>query len=246
MIHSQNVYQYSIDHKMTYSEEEKRRKEERLRKLVITHQDFLLSMCAPESDSKEAFLTQLAQLVSTLPDNKQKLDHEIHHKFIEIASIDIDQGLINNALKDIAKVNVDVESFLTRVTSGVCSEINEGDFVEKTHVTLAHFSQLSQLSMHTKYSHLHGHIIAITITGILIGKSVAALSVRLPEFVDDKKSCSMPSCCNSFPHITIWVGNDGNAATANNLPAMVEKRDAIRIDLVKSIEVPGKFGFWYI
>lgn len=245
--------QYSVDQKdlrVIASEEAGSSMETRIRRLISKHQTFLESMCVSESESRESFLKQLSHLSSTLTDMKSM--HEIHSSiqrtFIEIASIDVEKTLIDAALQDSATDFAEVKCFLSRVgdlqSNDDRATVTEGSFVEKTHVTMAHFSQLSQRDLLKEYSRVDGHTITISITGILMSETVAAFSVTLPEFLDDMQST--PSCQNNFPHVTVWVGNSESAAKSNNLPDMVSKSEAIRVDFTQSIEVTGKFSFWYI
>jgi hypothetical protein len=227
-------------------------------------EDLLQSLCALESDSREAFLKQLSRFSSSLIDKKlvKSLEHIPRHKFIEIASIDINESLIVGALAKIAEDYADVSSFLTEV-GGIPSVHNsqiqeddsavpntnakcKGSFVRKPHVTMAHFSQLSQQNMINNYLHVSGQPITVTITGILIGKSVVAFSIFLPEKIDSKISRTTPPCHNSFPHVTVWVEDGENAVRSNELPLLVEKGEAIWVKLAETIDVLGKFGFWFI
>ena len=222
----------------------------RIRKSISKHQTLLESMCVGESESREAFLKQLSHLSSTLIDTKSlhEIQPSIQHTFIEIASIDVEKTLIDAALQDSARDFAEVKCFLSRVgdlqSNDDGASVSEGSFVEKTHVTMAHFSQISQRDILKEYSCVDGHLITISITGILISETIAAFSVTFPDFLEDTQS--VPSCHNAFPHVTVWVGNNESAARSNNLPDMVSKNEAIRVDFTQSIEVSGKFGFWYI
>lgn len=233
--------------------------ERRLRSQILKHQAFLESLCVSESESKEAFIKQLSDLTLTVSSDKPvDGDHSSRHKFVEIASVDIDEQLIRSALLDAAKLNVEVMSLLERIgkmLNGMDQEAfsimdltlaSQGFFVQRPHVTMAHFSQLSQQNILKEYSQANGKSITLTITGILIGETVAAFSVRLPEFLDGMEPLKTPPCQNAFPHITIWVGTDESASKSNDLPSMVEKSEAIKVEFAQGIDVSGTLCFWYI
>jgi hypothetical protein len=220
--------------------------EARLRRLIYKHQNFLESICAAESESVMSFTKQLLQFASTLSESKQiDIDQRECHKFIEIASIDIDKPSIDDILQVAAKDYIEIKRFLERVDSSN-EETDGGASVEKPHITMAHFSQSSQQNILKDYSMVVGHDVTVSITGILIGETVAALSVKLPEFLGGSESCRTPACHNTFPHVTVWVGKNDSAARSNELPSMVEMGNATEVELAQSINVPGSFSFWYI
>lgn len=249
------------NHKATKSDEAANLLEARLRNMVSKYQTFLESLCAAESETRQSFVKQLSHLALVLSDIKavDDVQQERHQlKFINIASIDIDKAQIDNVLEKSAKEYDEVKCFLTLVGRQLSGEdhqashnldvapASEGAFVEKPHITMAHFSQLSQINIFNEFNHVDGQSIMVTLTGILIGESIAAFSVRLPEYLDCKKSCATPSCQNKFPHLTVWVRSDESAAKSNDLPSMVAEGEAIRVEFRQSIDVPGKFCFWHI
>jgi hypothetical protein len=111
---------------------------------------------------------------------------------------------------------------------------------------MAHFSQLSQQTLYADYRDIIGHSLTLSITGILIGETVAALSVTLPAQSDTEPPCNVPPSQNTFPHITIWFGEGESASRANELPSLVEKREAVRLELKEPMQISGKFEFWYL
>ena len=126
------------------------------------------------------------------------------------------------------------------------SSASLGLFVQRPHVTMAHFSQLSQQNILKEYTYADGKSVTLTITGILIGETIAAFSIRLPDYLNGTEPLAAPPCQNSFPHITVWVGNDESAAKSNDLPAMVERNEAIKVELAQCIDASGTLCFWYI
>lgn len=228
--------------------------ESQLRSLISKHQAFLESICASESESKAAFVRQLSDLSATLLICKQTDNsHVAQHKFIEIASIDFGKESIDEALQRAAADYTEVKCFLERIreTQKIdrqqeASTVIDGSCVKRPHVTMAHFSQLSQNSIVKEYSQADGQSIAVTITGMLIGESIAAFSVKLPEFLDGMESVETPPCRNAFPHTTVWVGSNESAAKSNSLPLMVENGQAVQVKFANDIVLPGKFCFWYI
>ena len=225
--------------------------ERRLRAMISQHESFLESLCNAEFESRSAFFKQLSYLSSSL--TKRETARHVHstgHKFIEIVSIDIDRDIIDRVLEEIRKDCVQLEHLMMRIgkkhsNKGTLNlnQISEGTSVEKTHVTMAHFSQLSQQDILKGFAHVEGRPVTVTITDILIGESIAAFRVKLPKVLDDLRV--MPSCLNVFPHVTIWFGSNESAAKSNDLPAMVERKEAIQVELSHQ-SIAGTFCFWYI
>ena len=221
--------------------------ERRLRTLIFQHEGFLESLCTDEFESRNAFLKQLSSMSSSLTSTKKAVrstEHPTIRKFIEIASIDIDKNLVDGVLEQIAKDCVQVKHFTTRIREKH-SNTSDGSAVENTHVTMAHFSQLSQQDILKGFAHVEGKPVTVTITDILISESIAAFRVKLPKFLDDMQQCATPSCLNAFPHVTIWVGSNESAAKSNELPAMVDRKEAVQVELAHQC-ITGKFCFWYI
>ncbi|KAL7468445.1 hypothetical protein ACHAXS_008682 [Conticribra weissflogii] len=254
---------HSIDTKTgEVNEEDVISMETRLRDLILLHQESLKSMTIPVDESREQFLSQIASKVMDLDDNfqmKNSMQGRGLQHFIEIASIDVDVKEIRDILSMLASHDVDVRNFfdgrggIPVAESSVADSIHRehtdlvlGTFVEKTHVTMAHFSQLSQQKIRDTYGHLEGNSVSVSVTDLIIGESVAAFSVMVPEKTDGEKPRDIPPPRNSYAHITIWFGEGESAARSNDLPSMVERGEAKRVVLSEAVQVCGKIGYWFI
>ena len=238
--------------------------EKRLRELLLLHQNTLESMCAPEIESRESFLRQVAAYtmnVDSIFQSKSGIEQATIHRFIEIVSVDVDVKAIHGLVEKLASKNADVGRFLESkeglpIINGnrdnMPQEVQElpkegcGTFVEKTHVTMAHFSQSSQQKLREMYGHLDGHPVDVSITDLVIGETVVAFSIVIPGKSKSQPPWDIPPIQNSYPHITIWFGEGESAARSNDLPDLVERGEAIRVALDETVSVPGTFGYWYI
>ena len=258
---------FSIDsNKGVSSKEDIASMENQLRKLVLTHKDTLQSMCASEMESRESFLKQVVSYASSLDSlfqSNEMSGQATMHRFVEIVSIDVDVKSIHNLLKQLASESNIVEGFLhragglpnttsysectTRVElTDIGHSEGSGTFVQKTHVTMAHFSQLSQQKLYSEFKHLFGHSVEVSVTAILIGETIAALSVILPEQIHSETPIDIPPSQNVYPHITVWLGAGESAVRSNDLPAMVERGEAVQVVLGEVATVSGTFAYWFI
>jgi len=201
--------------------------ETRLRKLLILHQVRLKSMSAPVDDSREKFLSQIAARVMDI-DNIFQMKNALRgtglQQFIEIVSIDVDAKKIYDILSKLALHNVDVVNFFNSrggLPMAKCSDdytvqreetadqvLKEGGgtFVEKTHVTMAHFSQLSQQKFRDTYGHLDGSSVSVSVTDLIIGETVSAFSVIVPKKTHGETPLDIPppaECLLPYYHL-VW------------------------------------------
>ena len=154
--------------------------------------------------------------------------------FIKIASVDVRQALVHSALDSLAEANPRISELLHN-----CEKEN---FVEDTHVTMVHFSQLPQSTIQTQFEPLVGCAVGISICGILWNEQVAALQVKVStETIDDKP---VPVPKNDFVHITFWHQPDVSAAYANELPKLVTEGKAEQVDFDEPIILQGVVSLW--
>jgi hypothetical protein len=101
------------------------------------------------------------------------------------------------------------------------------------------------------FRHLQGREVLVTVTGFLWSSTHAAFAINIASSTIGLKSdgaedsVSIPSCENSFPHITVWCAPETKAFHSNELPDLVQSGKAFRIDFDEPLmTLTGKFSFW--
>lgn len=226
--------------------------ERRLREVLRPHKDAILSCVAAEEESRHIFHSGIDELTQQL-DNMRGDDfsapkhaHQSSLSFIKIASIDIDFEKIQNILKELASVDGAFSSFLDDI--GAFSVTGEpqrkGHLVKKTHVTMAHFSSLSQLEMRSKFASAIGQSVELKVISCLHSQKSAALFVELSPNTLGELPIPLPVSQNISPHITIWYADGGHAVDSNQLPELVNVGDATETKLAVPISLGGKISYW--
>lgn len=190
---------------------------------------------------------------------------------VKLVSIDIDRVEIQRLLQKYRESGTaknffdSVRSFSpplgdrTKMEDGdtTMSDVNEGsdgskgvegkdpNFVDSTHVTMAFAGETnSPEALISKFYHLQGREVTLSVTGILWSSTNAAIAIKIASSTTCDDSYSVPTCENAFPHITVWVAPDVKKSLSNKLPDLVESGKAFRVEFEKEDTLVGKISFW--
>jgi len=210
-----------------------------------------MSLATDPAVSKQALVSQVAEQVAALSASPPALDSAtVAADFVKIASVDASQTLVHSTLRDIAEKYPRVSDLLKRLAEGD-SQTLPGDgvipgenFVEDTHVTMVHLSQMPQSAIRDQFEPLVGCAVNVTVTGILWNEQAAAFLVDVASDTKDKPDVQVPAPKNTFPHITLWHQPDVSAAYSNELPQLVETGKAERLDFVEPVVIQGVVSLW--
>lgn len=249
----------SLDSKVTAEDERVQEIESQLRELLVKYNDLLVSLSVDPAISKREFVSQVMERVAALA-APGAFTHGTPgvisdgSGFVRIVSVDVSQALVHSLLRCHAKTYPPISKFLEKILEGeedadtgsksVGSVIPGGNFVADTHITMVHFSQINQSAMRDQFEALIGCAVDVTVTGIIWNDRIAALAVEVATETVDKPGLEIPAPKNSFPHITLWHQQDVSARDSNELPGLVERGDAERIDFSDPSVIQGSISFW--
>ncbi|CAB9524977.1 expressed unknown protein [Seminavis robusta] len=200
--------------------------ESRLRAAVAKNRDLLHSLCVEQTVSCQQFVSQVsARLVDV---------DEAALSFVKIVSIDVSRDAIDSVIQEILSSNDTAEG----------PNFNDGEKVRNVHVTMAHYTQLTQELINQNFQPLLGKDVEVFVTGMLWNERIAALSVRVAA--KSLVGASMPEPLNSFPHITIWHGIGVPPSESNKLPTHFAAGLAQKKLLEREITLKGSLSFWGI
>lgn len=247
--------------------------ETRLRSSIETHKDTIMAMTVNLEDSVEAFSVQMADRIKSLSIKTEKIipspmndsiqDDDIS-KSVKLVSLDIDRALIQGLLdkrresgdlknfydfipsfSSKAKQNEDSDTDMADATGRSKDYCSDPNFVKSTHVTMAFVGEKNPPeTLIANFRHLQGREVTVSVTGFLWSTTNAALAIKIASSTADEESLSVPSCENSFAHITVWVAPDVKKSLSNQLPNLVESGNASRVDFDTDDVVVGKLSFW--
>ena len=132
-----------------------------------------------------------------------------------------------------------------RSDKGVTADISAPNFIKRTHITMAYAGENNSAeTLVSKFGHLQDKKVMISITGFLWSPTNAALAIKISPFTVGKDPISIPRCENSFAHITVWCTPNVKASLSNQLPILVEKGNAFRVDFSEEDLLVGNICFW--
>ena len=210
----------------------------------------LMSLSADPAISKQSFVSQVVEKVAALSSSVEALANGVY--FVKIVSVDVCQALVHSTLRGFAERYPPVSNLLEKCTgeSNAQTLSEKGDvipgenFVDDTHVTMVHCSQMPQRTMRDQFESLVGCAVNVTITGILWNDEIAALAVEVASATEDKPDVPVPAPKNAFPHITVWHQPDVRSASSNQLSMLVESGNAERIDFDEPVVIQGVVSLW--
>ena len=228
--------------------------EKRLRSSIEAHKETISAMTVNLEDTKEAFAVQMTNRMQSLSNKTDKIveppvaasiqDDDISTS-VKLVSIDIDSVQILELLEKHRESGVlkDFFDFIQSFSSSPPS--SEPNFVESTHVTMAFAGEKnSPETLVSNFFNLQGREIRMFATGFLWSTTNAALAIQIAPCTAGVKALSVPSCENSFAHITVWVAPDVKKSLSNQLPNLVEAGKASRVNFDEQDVLAGKLSFW--
>ena len=229
--------------------------ETRLRKALMLHQQLLDGLTAKEEESKSSFVAQLSKHISSLENLELDVPKMVamngsnDPKFIKIVSIDVDTTSLMKLLQEMSSKDEDLFSRLKAigvVESNSDDKIAGGTLVKEPHVTMAHYSQLSQIEMRSRFGSVVDKEVRLKVSACLYGDTNVALSVSLPKSIEGEIPVPLPTSKNKYPHITVWFAEGSEAADSNKLPGMVAAGTAKAFQPIEEIAIAGRLSYWLI
>eukprot|EP00536_Pseudo-nitzschia_multiseries_P016245 jgi/Psemu1/320998/estExt_fgenesh1_pm.C_10540003 len=247
--------------------------EGRLRECLENHKSAVDAMSVTLDRAKNAFISQMLERMSQLTGDgvtRSLAETNISQTNIKLVSLDIDRTSVHELLQK-HRASEDLKAMFERITPraapsttdnvdkdgteavGTTNEVGfdgSSGFVEKTHVTMAFAGeQQSSDELLSKFRHLQGRCVAVTVTGCLWSKTHAALQVHIATSSTTvgktgEDYVPIPPCENAFVHMTIWFAPGYRASGANELPGLVASGAAHRVDFVEAETLVGTLSFW--
>jgi hypothetical protein len=238
--------------------------EQRLREGLDRHRSLLLSLAVDEATSRKVLASKLMEAVAEV-DSRSTSETlgEPSRPFVTLAAIDVSydavQELLLFTLKDgrfhtfwetVGRNRPDDVGAAQELPAGA-----SGLWIEKPHVTLVHFSQTDQQSLYGTFGPLEGVRVKVRPRAILWNRRVAALAVEVDATsvptdegveVGALRTHAIPPSRNPFVHVTIWCSDDASSVESNDLPSLVESKQAEKVDLDDSapLEWMGVVRLW--
>jgi hypothetical protein len=231
--------------------------ESRLRKALMLHKQLLDGLTAKEEDSKSSFVAQLSKHVSSLENLELDVPRMVAMNlsndptFIKIVSIDVDTTSLMKLLQEMSSKDEDLFSHLKAIGIGVVKSSSDdkiagGTLVKEPHVTMAHYSQLSQIEMRSRFGNVVDKEVRLKVSACLCGDTNVALSVSLPKSIEGEIPVPLPTSENKYPHITVWFAEGSEAADSNKLPGMVAAGTAKAFQPTEEMAIAGRLSYWLI
>jgi hypothetical protein len=236
--------------------------EARLRQCIEMHQETIQAMTVSLKDTQKAFKQQVVDRIYSLSaktdaammDSSTTKEEDIV-KSIKLFSLDIDRTAVHDLLQKHHHESGLLKQFFDSIISSSSSSPPESqppNFIVNPHVTMAFAGEKNSAeTLISTFRHLQGREVLVTVTGFLWSLTHAAFAINIASSTIGLKSdgaedsVSIPSCENSFPHITVWCAPETKAFHSNKLPDLVQSGKAFRIDFDEPLmTLTGKFSFW--
>jgi len=217
-----------------------------LRNTLILHTDFLQDLTCDEKVSKASFISQISDQVYSLHKSyeEEKIDKVSH---VRLVSIDIDYNTVHAVLRVLAEG----DSSASKILYNLPDEIVENDdssnmdrYMIKTHVTLAHSSEMSQEEIQTRFGSLVSLTVEIQVKSLMHSTKVAALEIEVAETSASDPPQILPQTFNDFQHITVWCAKGIRGVESKKLPSGLENGESKKIILDKPVTLKGTITFW--
>lgn len=195
-------------------------------------------MTVNENIARKHFVSQVAEHALEIDGRSSS------YEFIKIVSIDIPRAKLHSLLRQHISVDADLMDGKLHQDAFIDGEYGGNEYVSNTHITMAHFTQLSQSEMRDLFGSIQGQEVQVEITGMLWSQRIAALTVNIPA--KTRNGNDVPKPQNSFQHITIWHKEEVSPSESNTLPELLAAGDSSQIQFSEKIIVSGTIRFWRI
>ena len=260
--------------------------ERRLRHTLEQYQDVIFQMTVDISETRQCFVQSLVNKINEV--DSMLTSYEAPPSLIQLVAIDVDRKAVYDILQDLQfQQHENVGSVFEQALQGHSWEsilgdtTNEDDdddddntiapelgFITKTHVTLAHYRDMSQSNLRSIFTPYIESTVELVTNAIYYNERIMALAILnnhnstseiitndgtiLPPVWTQSTSSSsstsslgkQPQALNrEFLHITIWCNKGVSASEAKTLPSLVKDGKAHRIEFPEQV-LQGSISFW--
>ena len=246
----------------------------RLRSTLKLHQTDILEMTADISDTRRQFVQSLEEKVNEV--NTMSASYGAPPSMIQLVAIDIDRKSVCDIFQQLQFPQSEkLANFLEQILQGnswdnlAPNDSDEDDtntiaaelgFVTKTHITLAHYRDMSQAGLQSIYTPYIDSSVECSTNAIYYNEHIMALAIKNNErneiMTSDGTilpisspssllSGSQPERSDTFLHLTIWCSKGESAYKANTLPSLVKDNKAWCVEFPEQI-LQGNISFWYM
>ncbi len=245
-----------------------------MRHILEKYQDVVLGLAADISETRQRFVQSVVDKVKEV--DTMATSYDAPPLLIKLVAIDVDRKSVYDILQDLqGHQDETLTNFLEQTLQGNSwesiiqndnddehdSSVAELGFVNKTHVTLAHYRDMSQSNMQSLYTPYIESSVELTTNAIYYNERIMALAIKnnnnntaaaTEMITSDGTILPRPSSSSSlggmdrdFPHVTIWCQPGISAVEANALPSLVNDHKAHRVEFPDQC-LQGRVSFWYM
>ena len=247
-----------------------------MRHTLEKYQDVVLGLTADLSETRQRFVQSVVDKVKEV--DTMSTSYDAPPLLIELVAINVDRKSVYDILQDVkGHQDETLTNFLEQILQGNSWEsIIQNDnndehdssveglgFVNKTHVTLAHYRDMSQSNMQSLYTPYIESSVELTTNAIYYNERIMALAINNNNINNNNTATATemitsdgmvlprppPSSSRGmdrdFPHITIWCRPGVSAVEANALPSLVNDHQAHRVEFPDAC-LQGRVSFWYM
>ncbi|KAK3126607.1 hypothetical protein QOZ80_7AG0559280 [Eleusine coracana subsp. coracana] len=202
--------------------------EQRLRKTLFGHADYLNSIQVPFDFAVKEVLEQLKAVAK----GDLKTPDTVKRKFgnIIFAAVRLTPSDILGVLQKVGERNTEVNSFI----NGIKLE----DSLNKAHVTLAH-KRAHGVAAVASYGIHQNQQVPVTFNALYYSEKMAALEVQLGTVNGEQINSR-----NEWPHSTLWTAPGVAPKEANTLPQLASEGKAKRVPIDPPITISGVVDFY--
>lgn len=246
-----------------------------MRHTLEKYQDVVLGLTADLLETRRRFVQSVVDKVKEV--DTMSTSYDAPPLLIELVAIDVDRKSVYDILQDLqGRQDEALTNFLEQILQGNSwegiiqndnndehdSSVTEFGFVSKTHVTLAHYRDMSQSNMQSLYTPYIESSVEFTTNAIYYNERIMALAIKNSNndtaaatemITSDGMIVPRPSSSSSsslgmdrdFPHITIWCHPGVSAVEANALPSLLNDHKAHRVEFPDQC-LQGRVSFWFM
>lgn len=206
--------------------------------MVTKHSTEILACAVPLERAVKAFSSRITERMAET--HEKALNVSTSASFIKLAAIDVDAECLHKIL--IGEQQNELLKGLFETVKFDSTETSPGHFIDKTHVTMLHWSNTSQKALRENFQHLCGKSVLVWIETIVWNDNIVAFGCRVDSRTRDGDAVPVPS--SKFVHITFWLRSGSSAAESNELPMLVQNGKATLISWEQDHEIEGTISLW--
>ena len=158
-----------------------------MRHTLEKYQDVVLGLTADLSETRQRFVQSVVDKVKEV--DTMSTSYDAPPLLIELVAINVDRKSVYDILQDLQGHQDDtLTNFLEQILQGNSwesiiqnehdSSVEELGFVNKTHVTLAHYRDMSQSNMQSLYTPYIESSVELTTNAIYYNERIMALAIK--------------------------------------------------------------------